>query len=112
MRIVGRPITKKNGRVNTGRGFTVASKAYRDWERDACWQLKSERAYDGKLSVNILFEMKGKLDADLDNLTTSVLDMLQKAGIIGDDKYVVEMKTIKKHGYKDWATNIEIEELK
>jgi len=53
--------------------------------------------------------MKGRLDADLDNLVTSVLDVLQESGAIDDDKNVVSLHATKHSGFEDWVTSIEVE---
>ena len=110
MKITGRPIVKKNNRTNTGRGFTVPSKRYRQWESDALWQLTQYgQRWTGKIAVTLTFQMKGRLDADLDNLVTSVLDVLQESGAIDDDKNVVSLHATKHSGFEEWVTIIEVE---
>lgn len=107
--IKGRPIVKKNSRMATGRGYTIPSKAYRVWERDAIYQLSSyKEKYKGKVAVKLVFCIKGRFDADVDNLSTSVLDVLQKGGFIDDDKNVVVLIAEKYRGFKDWETHVTI----
>ena len=113
--IYGRPISKKNSmqiiRVR-GRNVIITSKGYRQFEKGALAQLKEvKNRYHGKVNVDYTFYLKGKLDADLDNLVTSVTDVLQKSGIIDNDKNIISSTAIKYAGNNDWKTEIEINKL-
>lgn len=110
MLIQGRPISKKNNHVGSNNRFFITSKRYKQWETDAMWQVKTEKKWTGKIKITIIFRMKGKMGADLDNLVTSVLDVLQKASIIDNDRNVVDIRAIKQEGFPDWETQVVIEE--
>jgi Holliday junction resolvase RusA-like endonuclease len=79
--------SKKNSRVSAGR-FTVASPKYRDWETDACLQILNYKGADLSLvDVQLEFWMPNNVQRDLDNMVTSVFDMLQAAGVIRGDHW-------------------------
>jgi Holliday junction resolvase RusA-like endonuclease len=112
MVITGRPISKKRNYLRAKNGRMYLSKAYKTWETDALWQLKKyKEVHQGKLMANYVFQMKGRLSTDLDNMVAGVNDVLQKAGIIQDDKDIVCIHAEKFGGYKDWKTIIEITDL-
>lgn len=114
--IVGRPISKKNSRrliSHHGRPMSISSKAYLEFEESALWQLKAyKERHKGPVDVVYTFEMKGKLDADCDNLIGGINDILEKSGIIDNDKNIVSGSFVKYHGFKDWRTMVRIEEVK
>jgi len=109
----GRVISKKNSPILVkGRAIRLPSKAYSAFRDAALWQLKSHRERFVKpLEVCISFELKGRMDADLDNLVSSVFDVLQDSGIITDDKLVERLVATKSLGHSDWVTNIDIREV-
>lgn len=112
--LTGRPISKKNSKqiIRSGnRYIPISSKAFKAWEESCLWQLKGKPKYTGKVMMSILFQMKGKIDADLDNIATSVIDILQKAKVIDDDKNIVHLTLSKLSGYEEWQTIIEIREI-
>ncbi len=107
-----RPISKKRSYRRGKSGGFYLSKSYKNWEEQALWQLKNyKEKHTGKVHISFQFEMKGKLDTDLDNMVTSVLDVLQAGEIIDDDKNVVSLEAVKYRVYEDWVTKIRIEEL-
>jgi len=113
--IEGRVIAKKNSRqigYRGGRMVNFPSKRYEEFKETALWQLKRIKdklkpPYD----VRYIFYIKGKMDADLDNLIASINDILQEAGIIENDRLIHEMEAKKVMGGKDFKTTIEIFEL-
>lgn len=110
MIINGRPISKKNNHSGRSGKFFITSKRYKQWETDALRQLKKyKKRWTGKeLVIDITIECKGKEDTDLDNMLTSIIDVLQKGEIIENDKYIVHIAASKYHGFKEWRTQIEI----
>ena len=118
MKITSRPISKKNSKQiftnkRTGKSFISSSSSYKQFEKDALWELKSyKQKHTGPVHAEYTFKMKGKLTLDLDNAIASINDVLQKAGIIDDDKNIVSLSAVKHQGFKDWETIIEIEEVK
>jgi len=113
--VTGRPISKKNSkRIITvrGRPILISSKAYLLFEKSALWQLKAyKERHQGPVEVHYVFEMKGKMDTDFDNLISGLNDVLEKAGIIDNDKNIQFGSFAKYHGFKDWRTLIKIEDI-
>lgn len=89
----------------------ISSKQYLEFETKAIKHLRQsypEAHFDGFVYINYLFYMKGKIDADTDNMEASINDVLEKAGIITNDKYIVEHHAKKIAGAKDFRTVLEI----
>lgn len=113
--IVGRPISKKNSKrmfVRGNRPVLLPSLAFEQFKMDAMYQLMS----GGKIAtintpvlVKCEFFTKGRIKADGDNLFTSILDILQDAGILADDDLVMEGVWIKHPGQKEFSTIVTIE---
>ena len=109
--IVGRPISKKNSK-RAFRHVVLPSVAYVRFEKDALQQLKAvKKHYSGDLDVSYSFTYKGKLWTDCDNAIAGLNDILQKSGIIDDDKQIKSGTFIVTTG-KDWLTEIIISPLK
>ena len=62
------------------------------------------RYYSVKIEVE-----KGSLQYDLDNVVKHVLDALKLAGLISDDRYVLNIEATKREGYIE-STKVEIYE--
>lgn len=89
----GRPITKKNhGQIvkwGNKRGH-IQSEAYRDYE-DAClWQLAGKKLHiSGIVVVECKYYLPNKRSwPDLIGLLQATSDILTKAGVIDDDKWI------------------------
>lgn len=118
----GRPCSKKNSRrifTHGGRGkiTNIPSEAYERFKVDALWQLKSiKAAFDDDFVFPILknvrvvtdFHSKGKLQFDPDNAHTGILDILQDAGVVLNDKQVRCGVYDVHDGYPDWETLVNI----
>ena len=112
--IYGRPISGKNHKRAFMRGkypVLLPSAAYGKFEKLALEQLrKYKEHYKGDLDVEYIFTYKGKLWTDADNAIAGINDILQKSGIIDDDKQIKSGTFIVGTG-KDWKTEIGITEL-
>ena len=113
----GRVISKKNSKQiyrTAGRTFVSTSDAYKTWHEEAMWRLYTSRPkvpLSGALSITLTFWMKGKIDADWDNLSASICDLLTDLGVIEDDKQIVLATVRKNRGDEDFATDIEVEQI-
>lgn len=116
--IEGRPISKKNSRVHVttrdGRKFVLPSEAYREFAKLASLQLREYRnvMLKAPYKVSYRFFLKGKLDADLDNLIAGINDILQENGIIDNDKNIRKFgESEKVPDCAGWKSEVVIEPL-
>lgn len=89
----GRPATKKNsGRIISGNGkpIIIPSEAYKNYE-DACmWQLAGKKLHvSGIIVVECKYYLPNKRSwPDLIGLLQATSDILTKAKVIDDDKWI------------------------
>lgn len=93
--IKGRPITKKNSMQKTAHGL-IQSKAYREYETAALWQLRGQTGpkepIDCAVYMNAVYYMPDRRAwPDLLGLLQATADILQKARIIEDDQFIIHM---------------------
>lgn len=69
------------------RGQNYLSARYKQWKKDAGWQLKAQHARSivGPVSITILLCKPTKQAIDLDNRVKPLLDLLVNCGVIEDD---------------------------
>ena len=113
--ILGRPISKKNSKRVFMRGrypVVISSEAYTKFERSALEQLKkTKEKHNRDVDVVYLLYYKGKLFTDADNAIAGLNDILQKSGIIKDDKQIKSGTFRVITGEKDWKSEIDINDL-
>lgn len=115
----GRPHSKKNSRnifVNkkTGKIVNIPNENFERFKTDCLWQLKDVKNEqpDGifpittPCGIDTHFLVKGGMNFDADNVHTSILDILQDAGIIKNDKLVEKGSYSKALGSNDWFTEV------
>ncbi len=96
-----------------GRTIVLPSKAHEKFLALALPQLIPSRPrvpFDFPYTLHIIFHLKGKLDADVDNLSCSIGDLLMSAAIVADDKQCIKLVAEKRAGGKDFMTEIEVVE--
>jgi Holliday junction resolvase RusA-like endonuclease len=93
--IPGRPTTKKNSQQifinkHTHRPFISQSDTYKNYEELCLWYLrKYKQRYEDKVHIQALYWMPNKRSwPDLIGLLQATCDILQKAQIITNDRYV------------------------
>lgn len=89
----GRPITKKNhGRIvkNGSKFGYIPSEAYMNYEEGCLWQLAGKRLHiSGIVVVECKYYLPNKRSwPDLIGLLQATSDILTKAGVIDDDKWI------------------------
>ena len=113
--ILGRPISGKNHKRVVRRGrFTalLPSEAYVKFEKVALQQLqKVKERHKNDVDVEYVFYYKGKLWTDCDNAIAGLNDILQKSGVIQDDRQIKSGTFIVKTGEKDWKSEITINDI-
>lgn len=113
LEIIGRVASKKNQRTGTVKGgkyIVFYSKAWRKFEKESLLQIKNNGQVKSPYDITFTFEMKGKGgNSDLDNCVTSVMDILQKSGVIDNDKNVMSFCANKVLNCKEWKTIVEVE---
>lgn len=116
--IEGRVASKKNSKRlltnwRTGQMFIGSSVAFKHFESEAVDSLE-ELARKNKLKppyiTSYRFEMRGKAGTDLDNMIASINDIMEKAGLIEDDKYIQRyVEPIEKvGGCKEYKTTVTV----
>jgi crossover junction endodeoxyribonuclease RusA len=102
---------KSNRYFHTGRKYVFIPQRIREAVEDATLILRS--MYNGEpinkpVAVEIVYAFKDSRKRDLDNLTKTLLDVLEDAGILDDDKFVYKLSIEKKIKQKDEKTEIRI----
>lgn len=91
--IQGQPRTKKNSSriaLINNRHVLLPSKAYKAYEKVALMQLARVQAVRGPVSVLCRYYLQDRKSwPDLVGLLQATSDILQAAGVIDDDKYIV-----------------------
>lgn len=86
----------------------VSSKAFNRFRIDALKQIVRGADIKPPYHLQYRFEMKGKLDTDLDNMIAGINDILQEAEVLIDDKLILSLSAIKVPACKDWKTEITV----
>ena len=89
----GRPATKKNsGRIisRNGKPIIIPSEAYKNYEYACMWQLAGKKLHiSGIVVVECKYYLPNKRSwPDLIGLLQATSDILTKAGVIDDDKWI------------------------
>lgn len=114
--IKGRPISKKNSKQIARWGDKLglrSSKPFYLFEENALYQIRGQwsEKHLGPIRVDYLFKIKGQSILDFDNAIASVNDILQKAGVIGNDKMIMKGCYKKTLGNPDWVSEITITDI-
>ena len=115
--IPGRPMTKKNHQQilrnkRTGKPFVVQSESYQNYETACLWHLKTYRGpkFTGPVRVTCRYWMPNRRSwPDLPGLYQATADILEKAGIIANDRNIVSMDGSEIMGVDRENPRVEIE---
>lgn len=86
--------SKKNAWKRTRTGSVYIDSGMRSQLDDFLWQLRGAKRVvsvplRGPLSLSVTFTAGAR--KDLDNMTTTLMDLLQSAGIIENDRHITEL---------------------
>lgn len=112
--IIGETPSKKNSKIRTRTGYMIPSKAHQKWHTDAMLQVtgqvsrlpKDEWPYgpehpdgiDYPVAVTLTFYHGDQVRRDSDNQAASIMDLLQDAKVLADDRWqVVRILSIFNH---------------
>jgi len=112
VRVVSLKNSKRIIRVN-GRPRLVPSVAHERFMHVAVPLLRQDapaKPIAVPFVLRLVFRLKGRVDIDVDNATTAILDLLLAAGIVADDALCVRLVADKVGGAADWHTTITISE--
>lgn len=113
--IYGRPISKKNSKRVFTKNFRIVvlpSEAYMAFEESVLSQLKDCTVkFEGPVHIDYDFAFKGKMETDIDNAISGINDILEKSGIIDNDKNIKSGTFRVQGNYSDWKTIIKIRKL-
>lgn len=118
-----KPVTKKNSNITTKTGVKIASKAYRQYEKDAVRLIPAYAKKHINKPVNVKAVYYTKIDyyapgrkarIDLQNLHNALADTLVAAGVVEDDNcriiYSMDGSCVK-YDKANPRTEIEIREV-
>lgn len=112
--VQGETPSKKNSRLTLRNGKNIPSKRYREWHKGATASLLEQKEslgitgpLDGTLAIALAFYHADNRRRDSDNGTSSILDTLQDAGVITDDRWQV-VRTLHVRNFKSETARCEI----
>lgn len=92
----------------TGSPMVIKSKKARDYADDFLAQVKRQKPLEGDIRIDATIYYASKL-SDLD--VAYLMDLMQKAGLIDNDRQVVEIHAYKEFDKKNPRVEFEIEEV-
>lgn len=91
--LTGETPSKKNSRINTRSGKSFPNQRYAKWETEAVAQLMSQdrpaEPIDVPIKLTVNFYHGDNVRRDSDNQLSSILDALQKAAVLSDDRWQI-----------------------
>lgn len=104
-KITGETPSKKNSRITLRNGKTIPSARYRDWHKSALEEITLQKPREltplsESLNIFLFFTHGDLRRRDSDNGCSSILDLLQDAGIIQDDNWQIIKNISIKNGYE------------
>jgi Holliday junction resolvase RusA-like endonuclease len=97
--LTGEMPSKKNNYKRGAHGRLYIPENVQGVLDDFLWQLKKHRQkkpFTGRISLYAIFYCKDPLKQDGDNMGTTLQDLLQKAGVIENDKFIMEWGGMKR----------------
>lgn len=110
--IEGETPAKKNSKIRTRTGYMIPSAAHQKWHQDAILQLhgqisrmrKQPEPIEYPVQIILQFFHGDMVRRDSDNQASSIMDLLQDAKLLADDRWqIVRILTIYNHYDKGHA---------
>lgn len=104
--IEGETPSKKNSKIRTRSGYMIPSAQHQKWHQDAMLQLhaqvsrmrKPPHMIDTPVAISLLFYHGDNVRRDSDNQASSIMDLLQDAEVLADDRWqIVRILNIYNH---------------
>ena len=98
LQIFGETPSKKNSKIWTRSGKLIPNKVYQAWHEYALMQLNPQlitmgperpEAIDYPVAITLTFFHGDQKRRDSDNQTASIMDLLQDANILADDRWQI-----------------------
>ena len=108
----GETPSKKNSKIRTRSGYMVPSAQHQKWHQDAMLQLhgqisrmrKQPEPIDTPVQITMQFFHGDNVRRDSDNQASSIMDLLQDAKLLADDRWqIVRILNIYNHYDKGHA---------
>ena len=93
--IIGETPGKKNSKIWTRSGKLVPSAKHKKWHQDAMLQLQAQAAIskpeviEWPVAVTLTFYHGDQVRRDSDNQAASIMDLLQDAKVLADDRWQI-----------------------
>lgn len=84
-------------------GRRVKTGSYRDYEDMCLWLLNEYSGVHGWVEIKYNFYIKNYLKADVDNFVKPLTDIVVKAGLIDDDRFIKRMVIEKFKSTKEYV---------
>lgn len=107
----GRPASKKNNRLNLrkgGRVIDIPSNAYRAYRKECLAQIKAQvflqqvqLPIEPWYKIKVIARYRTLVRLDADNILSTILDILQDAEVITDDKFVGDIDVVMELNTRD-----------
>lgn len=108
----GETPSKKNSKIRTRSGYIIPSAQHQKWHQDAMLQLhgqisrmrKQPEPIEQPVQITLQFFHGDNVRRDSDNQASSIMDLLQDAGLLADDRWqIVRILNIYNHYDKGHA---------
>lgn len=108
--IIGETPSKKNSKIRTRSGYMIPSKAHQRWHEDAMLQLSAQicrlpaddrpQQIETPVRIYLTFIHGDWVHRDSDNQTASIMDLLQDAKVLSDDRWEIVREIHIKNDYE------------
>lgn len=108
----GETPSKKNSKIRTRTGYMIPSAQHQKWHQDAMlqlhgqisWMRKQPEPIEQPVQITLQFFHGDNVRRDSDNQASSIMDLLQDAGLLADDRWqIVRILNIYNHYDKGHA---------